>query len=186
VYRERATGTRKGRPHMEHLATDELTFEAVYRASYARLVGQLFVITTSRAEAEEVVQEAFARLWVRWSQVHAYNNLESWVRRVAMNVAIGRRRRSSRDPPSIGTVSSAGDPARSDPAVLLALERLSPNQRAALVLHHIVGLSVEEIAKEMSQLVVEGMEPDRVLGLAWHCGRARAGALGRRSHPRPG
>ena len=54
-------------------------FEAVYRASYPRLVGQLYVVTTSRAEAEEVVQEAFARLWARWDQVSGYENIEAWV-----------------------------------------------------------------------------------------------------------
>jgi hypothetical protein len=41
--------------------------------------GQLYVVTTSRTEAEEVVQEAFARLWARWDQVGGYEKIEAWV-----------------------------------------------------------------------------------------------------------
>jgi RNA polymerase sigma-70 factor (ECF subfamily) len=135
---------------MEPLVTDETTFEAVYRASYARLVGQLVIVTTSRAEAEEAVQEAFARLWARWSTVRGYDNCEAWVRRVALNVAIGRHRKFLRQTVFTESASSQGDPASSDLSILLALARLPRNQRAALLLHYVVGLSVEEIATEMS------------------------------------
>lgn len=134
----------------EALRRDEQTFEEVYQESYSRLVGQLFVVTTSRTEAEEVVQEAFARLWGRWSQVRSYENIESWVRRVALNFAINRWRRSRRHEQLSDLMSTHGDPAGSDVAVLLALRRLPIKQRSALFLHHVVGLSVEEVANEMS------------------------------------
>jgi len=134
----------------EALQRDEQTFEAIYRDSYPRLVGQLFIVTTSRAEAEEVVQEAFARLWGRWSQVQGYENIESWVRRVALNFAISRWRRSRRHEQLLEVPSAHDDPAESDVAVVLALKGLPIKQRSALFLHHVVGLSVEEVAKEMS------------------------------------
>jgi RNA polymerase sigma-70 factor (ECF subfamily) len=135
------------------VASDEVTFESIYRASYPRLVGQLFVVTVSRADAEEVVQEAFSRLWARWSQVRGYDNIESWVRRVALNLAIGRWRRTWRNEPFVDSASSRDDPAGSEVAVLTALGKLPPEQRAALLLHHVVGLSVEEVANEMSTKV---------------------------------
>ena len=125
-------------------------FEVVYRASYPRLVGQLSVVTTNRAEAEEVVQEAFARLWARWDKVGGYENIEAWVRRVATNVAIGRWRRTVRERPLQEIPGAADDPAGSDIEVLLALRRIPIHQRSALFLHHVVGLSVEEVADEMS------------------------------------
>jgi RNA polymerase sigma-70 factor (ECF subfamily) len=125
-------------------------FEAVYRASYSRLVGQLYVVTTNRAEAEEVVQEAFARLWARWDQVGGYENIEAWVRRVATNVAIGRWRRIARERPLQEATAAADDPMGSDSEVLLALRSIPIHQRSALFLHHVVGLSVEEVADEMS------------------------------------
>ncbi len=68
-------------------------------ASYPRLVGQLYVVTTSRADAEEVVQDAFARPWARWEQMGGHENIEAWVRRVATNVAVGPWRRTLRECP---------------------------------------------------------------------------------------
>ena len=65
----------------------ENDFERCFKASYRCLVGELTVVTTSRAEAEEAVQEAFGRLWRAWAQVSTYDNVEAWVRRVAINVA---------------------------------------------------------------------------------------------------
>ncbi len=128
----------------------EDAFEVVYRASYSRLVGQLYVVTTSRAEAEEVVQEAFARLWARWDQVGGYENIEAWVRRVAINAAIGRWRRTAREQPLHEISGVADDRSGSDVEVLLTLRKIPIHQRSALFLHHVVGLSVEEIADEMS------------------------------------
>jgi RNA polymerase sigma-70 factor (ECF subfamily) len=81
--------------------------------------------------------------------MQGYDNVEAWVRRVALNVAIGRWRRFRRhvtftDGPSLD------DPTGSEVAVLLALRQLPPPQRAALLLHHLVGLSVDDVAVELS------------------------------------
>ena len=62
-------------------------FAAVYAGSYRRLLGQLFAVTGDLAEAENVLQEAYARAFVRWSRVGAYELPEAWVRRVALNLA---------------------------------------------------------------------------------------------------
>jgi RNA polymerase sigma-70 factor (ECF subfamily) len=144
-------GTVEERGRVEEEAGDArtLSFEAIYCSSYSRLVGQLTMVTTSRVEAEDFVQEAFSRLWERWSRMQGYDNVEAWVRRVALNVAIGRWRRFRRhvtftDGPSLD------DPTGSEVAVLLALRQLPPPQRAALFLHHLVGLSVDDVAVELS------------------------------------
>lgn len=130
--------------------SDNRMFEEIYRGSYSLLVGQLFLVTTSRAEAEEVVQEAFARLWGRWSLLKDYENIESWVRRVAMNYAIDRWRRSMRHDQLPENMFGNDDPAGSNITVVMGLRRLPIKQRSALFLHHVVGLSVEEVANEMS------------------------------------
>ncbi|MHB8320350.1 MAG: SigE family RNA polymerase sigma factor [Acidimicrobiales bacterium] len=135
---------------VEEATQVEGRFEQIYRDSYPRLVGQLSVVTTSRAEAEEVVQEAFARLWGRWSHVRDYENIEAWVRRVALNVATSRWRRSRRNEQLFDVMPAHDDPAGSDVVVLMALRRVPIKQRSALFLHHIVGLSVDEVANEMS------------------------------------
>lgn len=138
------------RPAAVHHSPNDPAFEQVYRSSYPTLVGQLFLLTTNRAEAEDVVQEAFARLWANWRELDSYDNHEAWVRRVAMNLAISRWRRHSRQtsyeeaavPPAAHNSSLSG--------LTHALRRVSVKHRQALLLHHVIGLSVAEVASEMS------------------------------------
>jgi RNA polymerase sigma-70 factor, ECF subfamily len=72
------------------------SFEAFYTGAVSRLLGQLFLVTGGLHEAEEVVQEAFARASVRWSWLRDYDAPEAWVRRVAMNLAADRARKLRR------------------------------------------------------------------------------------------
>ena len=71
-------------------------FAGFYKASYQRLLGQLFAVTGDLAEAENVLQEAYARAFARWAQVRAYDFPEAWVRRVALNLAAMAARRLRR------------------------------------------------------------------------------------------
>ena len=126
------------------------SFTDLYVSSFARLVGQVAVVTADREAAEEAVQEAFGRLWRRWDSLSVYDRPEAWVRRVAINVAISRWRRMRRLLPLGVTVRAAPE---DDPAtrhdVQKALQALPLRQRHALLLHHVVGLSVAEVAQEM-------------------------------------
>ncbi len=59
---------------------DPATFDAFYSGSVRRVTGQLYAMTGSRAEAEDCVQEAYARAWQRWDKVSGYCDPEAWVR----------------------------------------------------------------------------------------------------------
>jgi len=94
----------KLRLHRRSLALDQVDtedlaipdtqgFEEFYTATVGRLLGQLFPVTGDLHEAEEVVQEAFARASTRWSRIRDDDVPEAWVRRVAMNLAADRHRR---------------------------------------------------------------------------------------------
>ena len=63
-------------------------FDRFYAAAFARLVGQLAVVTGDRHEAEDVVQEAMARASLQWARLRTYDAPEAWVRRVALNLAV--------------------------------------------------------------------------------------------------
>jgi RNA polymerase sigma-70 factor (ECF subfamily) len=124
-------------------------FEEFYTATVGRLVGQLFPVTGDLHEAEEVVQEAFARASTRWGRIRDYDRPEAWVRRVAMNLAADRGRRLQRQARALlRTGPPAVVPAASVEALALAeaLRTLPMRQRQAIVLHHLVDLPVEEVA----------------------------------------
>ncbi len=126
-------------------------FTDLYASSFARLVGQVTVVTADRGAAEEAVQEAFGRLWKRWGSVGSYENPEAWVRRVAINMAISRWRRLRRLQPLDDREPAVGE---DDPVtrheVGRALAAIPVRHRHALLLHHVVGLTVAEVAREMN------------------------------------
>lgn len=126
----------------------ESEFDSLYRATYERLVGQVFVVTTDLGAAQDAVQEAFVRAWVAWPRVSSLDVPEAWLRRVAMNVAVSGWRRSSRTVPS----ASSLDTRVALPDVVVEfvdlLARLPARYRRVLALHHLVGLPVETIADE--------------------------------------
>ena len=128
----------------------EVAFEQVYRSCYARLVGQLFLVTTDHAEAEEAVQEAFTRLWAQWPKLRHYDNPEAWTRRVALNIAASRWRRRTRGVQLSAAHDLAAGPGPEGSDLVVALRALPVKQRQALVLHHVAGLQVAEVAAEMS------------------------------------
>jgi RNA polymerase sigma-70 factor, ECF subfamily len=131
-------------------------FEVFYQGTFRRLVGQLYVVTGDLAEAEDVVQEAFARASRRWATLRAYDVPEAWVRRVALNLAAnGIRRHRSRvaallrlgPPPPVPAVSE--DTA----AVAQALQSLPVSQRRVIALHYLLDLPIEQVAHELNMPV---------------------------------
>jgi RNA polymerase sigma-70 factor, ECF subfamily len=124
-------------------------FEEFYLATVGRLLGQLFPVTGDLHEAEEVVQEAFARASIRWQRLRTYDVPEAWVRRVAMNLAADRHRRRHRQ---VAALHRTGPPPSVPPvsvealALVHALRTLPFHHRQAIVLHYLVDLPVEEVA----------------------------------------
>jgi RNA polymerase sigma-70 factor, ECF subfamily len=125
-------------------------FDDFYGATYATLVVQLAAYTGDRLEAQDVVQEAFARAWPRWHRLAYYDDPTGWVRRVAWNVATSRRRRVRATLATLLRMRAADVP-EPDPAhvdLVRALAALPPRQRRAVILHHMAGMSVAEIAAD--------------------------------------
>jgi RNA polymerase sigma-70 factor, ECF subfamily len=127
-------------------------FEDFYQASYPRLVGQLTVVTGSLEDAEDAVQEAFARASTRWARLRAYDAPEAWVRRVATNLATSGLRRARRQLAALARLgAAAAQPAYTTDrlAVEAGLRRLPLRHRQVLVLHYGADLPVEEVARQL-------------------------------------
>jgi RNA polymerase sigma-70 factor (ECF subfamily) len=125
------------------------SLDDLYTASYRRLVAQLHAVTGSRQEAEDVVQEAFMRAMGRWDDVRTYDAPEAWLRTVALNLARSRWRRTVRGAAALvrhGVPHSEPELSPDHVALMEAMRDLPEAQREALVLHHFVGMSVDEVA----------------------------------------
>jgi RNA polymerase sigma-70 factor (ECF subfamily) len=134
---------------MEAAVAEAEGFHAFYGAVFGRLVGQLYLVTGDVHEAEDVVQEALTRASVRWPRLAGYDHPEAWVRRVAMNLAATRARSLQRRARALLRMEPPPQtPDTSVDAVALAaaLRRLPLRHRQAVVLHYLVGMSVEETA----------------------------------------
>lgn len=125
-------------------------FGAHLEANYPRLVSQLYVITLNSGEAHDLVQDAFARAWQRWSTIREVSDPTGWVRRMAVRTSAQRwRRMMSR----LGVGRSSGrveqlptdDPQHA--AVLDALSRIPPHRRRALALADLAHLPLAEVAE---------------------------------------
>ncbi len=69
-------------------------FDEFYAATSRRLLHQMYAMTGNLADAQECVQEAYARAWQRWGQVREADNPEAWLRTVAWRVAASRWRKT--------------------------------------------------------------------------------------------
>lgn len=126
---------------------------ALYARVCPSLVGLLTAIGGDRADAEEVAQDAFVRLFEHWPKVRHYADLEAWLRTVAVRQLVSRHRRrqvASRALAAIGRRSAAAARAP-DPGVDVelseALAELSVEQRAVVVLHYLHGHTVTDVAE---------------------------------------
>jgi DNA-directed RNA polymerase specialized sigma24 family protein len=119
-----------------------IDFGAHLEANYRRLVAQLYAITLDPAEAHSVIQDAYSRAWRSWATVSRTPDPTGWVRRVAVRSTIRSWRRfrwRSRRLVGPGPDTNVG-------ALLIALHRLPPAERRCVVLHHMAGVSLPEIA----------------------------------------
>lgn len=126
-------------------------FDAFYSATSRRVVGYLFAMTGSRADAEDAVAEAFARAWERWAKISTYDDPEAWVRSVAWRISVSTWRRAVTRARAHRLHGTAGEAAGLSPdsvAIIAALRQIPASQRQAIVLYHIAGLTVDEIARE--------------------------------------
>jgi RNA polymerase sigma-70 factor (ECF subfamily) len=127
-------------------------FDEFYQRGYRRLVGQLFLLTGDLHDAEDIAQEAFTRAAARWEQIRGHDVPAAWVRRVAINLATDTARRARR---RLAALSRLGEPPvvpalrAEEVALIEALRRLPMRYREAVVLHHLVDLTVEQVAAHL-------------------------------------
>jgi RNA polymerase sigma-70 factor (ECF subfamily) len=128
------------------------TFEAFVDAETARFHGALRLLTRDRAEAEDLMQDAYLKVWERWHHVRTLDDPTGYLYRTAMNLYRKRRRRAAvairhaiRPRPPRDQLHDV----ESRDEVLRALATLSPRQRVSLVLTDLFDYSSEEAGQLM-------------------------------------
>jgi RNA polymerase sigma-70 factor (sigma-E family) len=125
----------------------------LFHAEYQPLLRLAALLVDDRTAAEDVVQEAFARLHRSWGSLRDVDAAPAWLRSTVLNLArsglrrrlVARRNRPSpaADASSAETLALLDDDRR---AVIAALHRLAPRQREVLVLRYWSDASEAEIA----------------------------------------
>lgn len=127
-------------------------FNAFYRAQFASIATVAGTTTGERSSGEDIAQEAFQKAHDDWPRVSQLDKPGAWVRRVAINLALSRRRRRGIELNALTRLGSSrhgptrppGD--RRHPEVWDAVAKLPPRQRAVIALHYHEGHSVAQIA----------------------------------------
>lgn len=126
-------------------------FDAFYHATRGRLLHQMYAMTGNISDAQDCVQEAYARAWQHWTKVSDHVNPEAWLRTVAWRIAASRWRKLKNGIAAMaryGPPAHSPEPATDNVALVTALREIPEAQRRAIVLHHLIGLSVDEVARE--------------------------------------
>jgi RNA polymerase sigma-70 factor (sigma-E family) len=130
-------------------------FRSFVAARRSALVRTATLLCGDEHFAEDLTQIALTKLYVAWQRARRLN-VDAYVRRILVNALIDEKRR-----PFAKRESARADvPERSRPdddqpsvdpedALLIALARLAPRMRTAVVLRHVHDLSVEETADAM-------------------------------------
>jgi RNA polymerase sigma-70 factor (sigma-E family) len=119
------------------------------------MVRLAYALTGDQGHAEDVAQAAFSRAYASWPKIRRTGNPEAYVRRIVINENRNRFRkqrvaeRLTGAPPE----SSSADSTRQydeRSALIAALQRLGPRQRAVVVLRYWLGLTEAEAAAELN------------------------------------
>jgi len=134
-------------------------FESIYRLHSGRVYALCLRMTADAAQARELAQDVFVRVWEKLGSYRGDAALSSWLHRIAVNVVLmtrrGDRRREQRvtsaEDLSGNGISFDGDVDPPDVEQEIDLERaiaaLPPGARRVFVLHDIEGYRHNEIAR---------------------------------------
>lgn len=151
-------------------AGDEEAFGEIVRAYHDRVYGVIYRMVNNAEDARELAQQAWVKAWQKLGSYKGDARFFTWLYRVAINTVLDETRRAARRrevsldetpgrepiPASEWHVPDDGQPdvrlARDEiwTAFEKALQQLSPEHRAALILREVEGLSYKEIAEAMN------------------------------------
>ena len=147
------------------LAGEPEAFQHLVERHSRPLFRLAYRMTGNQHDADDVVQETLLRAYRQIGRFQARSSFSTWLHRIAVNCALdlikARDRRDHATPEEIdpvrfsvsGKQHQAVESAEVRQAVARALDRLTANERAAFVLRHYEGCSIEEIGATLGTKV---------------------------------
>jgi RNA polymerase sigma-70 factor (ECF subfamily) len=157
---------------------DQAAFVDLIRARVDRLYATAHRILRDVDRAEDALQDALVIAWRDLRGLRDPDRFDAWLHRLVVRVCIDQATRERRRIANLRVLPVEG-PAASDDLLTLAdrdqlergFRRLSPEQRAILVLHHFLGYAPSEIAETL------GIPPGTARSRLHHAHRAMRAAL---------
>lgn len=136
---------------------DQAAFAEIAAATYGRLHSLAYGILRDRALAEDAVQQAMLDAWRNLPKLRDPARFEAWTYRLTVNACYAESKRARRWLPNM-PIDSPPEPVAPDEIGPVAerelldrgFRQLSVDQRAVLVLRHLVGLPLEEVAAALA------------------------------------
>lgn len=165
---------------------DATAFEALVRAHSNRLFAIAYRILRDHHAAEDALQSALVTIWDELPRLRDPERFEAWTYRLISRASIAQARRDrrggavlrllpddvDRGPAALAGTAGAGIDAITDrDRIERGFARLTPEQRAILVLQHYAGLTLAEIADTL------GVPPGTVASRLHYASRALRAAI---------
>jgi RNA polymerase sigma-70 factor, ECF subfamily len=147
---------------------DQAAFGKLVDRYYEMVYAVAFGVLRNRESARDVAQEAFIKAHRELPRFEGKSKFKTWVYRITVNAAIDEQRKRKRPVESLDATDASDDDSApviiTDPSpdpseraeqselrtlIFKALDHLSPDHRAVLVLREYQGLSYEEIAETL-------------------------------------
>lgn len=144
------------------VAGDRLAFRELVLENSHAMFRLAWRMTSDESAAEDIVQDAFIKAWRKIGTFRMESSFRSWLHRITVNTAMdhlrkrNKRRKIETEDPDWERVPQASEPARTDVQIDIrtqtqaAMMKLSETERAALMLRHFEGHSINEIARALN------------------------------------
>ena len=141
-------------------------FERIYRIASGFVHNVALRITNNRQEAEEVTQDVFMKIYHHLKDFEFRSSFKTWAYRITVNTALNTYKKMSRfnrrrvdfdsviDTQALSVdnkkeIFQADERREKEARLTSLLKVLNPNQRAAIILREIQGLSYQEISQAL-------------------------------------
>ena len=143
-------------------AGDIASFQELVSRYHHKVYMVIFGLLRNRDDAMEVAQESFFRAYRKITSFHGQSSFYTWLYRIAVNISIDHQRRQKRSPlefrESMDEVFEQQNEVAKDPfsdvhdrelreKMLSAIDDLTPEHKAVIVLRTLEGMSYKDIGE---------------------------------------